>query len=94
MGSGPGSQEFKTAQENAARERKASGRLRRTRSMPTSDARRAEIERLRTKAWQAYDQLTSALDEDDHDFDCVLRCMDDTCEQTHSCTVCREDGEV
>lgn len=62
--------------------------------MTTSDERRLAIEALRSKAAIAYDKLMSALDEDGHDFDCVLRCLDPECQLTHSCALCREDGEV
>lgn len=62
--------------------------------MPTTDARRAALEQLRFKAGITFDRLTEALDEDHHENDCVLRCIGLECEQTHSCDVCREDGEV
>lgn len=62
--------------------------------MPTTDARRAEVEKLREKAAIAWDRLYKALDDDRHDEDCVLRCFERDCEQMHSCGVCREDGEV
>ena len=62
--------------------------------MPTSEPRRASLDRLREKTWRAYDALVDALDEDGHDEDCVLRCIERRCEQPHSCGVCRTDGEV
>lgn len=62
--------------------------------MPTTDARRVVIEKLREKAAVAYDNLLNALNEEGHDIDCVLRCINDPCFQEHSCDVCREDGEV
>lgn len=60
----------------------------------TTDARRVQIDKLREKAWAAYDKLANALDEDGHNADCVLRCMSVDCWQEHSCAVCVADGEV
>lgn len=61
----------------------------------TPEPRRFEIEKLREKAVIAYDRLMDALDEDEHDEDCVLRCFAaETCYETHSCPVCKEDGEL
>lgn len=62
--------------------------------MTTSNARRHELDKLREKADTAAGKLYTALDEDGHDEDCVLRCLVDDCRQEHSCDVCREDGEV
>ncbi|HEX5016567.1 MAG TPA: hypothetical protein VFX15_03155 [Actinomycetes bacterium] len=53
-----------------------------------------QIDKLREKAWAAYDKLANALDEDGHNADCVLRCMSVDCWQEHSCAVCVADGEV
>jgi hypothetical protein len=46
------------------------------------------------RAATAYDLLMEALDDDRHDVDCVLRCVEQDCHQSHSCDQCREDGEV
>ena len=62
---------------------------------PTTDARRAAIEKQRGKVDDAHEKLQALLNEDGHDEDCVLRCFAfPECFQEHSCHQCVADGEV
>jgi hypothetical protein len=46
---------------------------------------------LRARAGAAVDELTSYLDNRDHDEDCVLRCLVQNCDDQHGCPRCQEE---
>lgn len=60
-----------------------------------NETERATIDKLRDKAFTAYDKLSNALTEAGHETDCIMRCIEDLdCTEFHGCPRCEEDGEV
>jgi hypothetical protein len=60
----------------------------------TTDARRNEIEAMRSKISRQIEKLEAELEPDGHDMvDCPLLCFSPYCSHHHTCPVCDEDGE-